>query len=151
MKILFFIFFLSVFFVKNEPAWIEIAKSNMYRFSFDKNNIKKLDSSIITIWIKEVPLPESFNEVKIGKMKENRAAAGYDELMKPKYNFYGFESYGFAILREEINCVNEQYRILKTIEYDLNGEVLKDSEEQTKWAMIIPGTGQRVILDSLCR
>ena len=70
---------------------------------------------------------------------------------KPKNNFQGFENYGFTILQEEINCKKEQYRILKIIEYDLNGEVLKNSEDKIDWASVVPGTAQRAILDSLCK
>ena len=136
--------------IKTNPVWVEFAKSYTITFSYDKSNIKKIDSSKSLIWIKQVPLPESYTEVKIGKMKENKIEKGYDEFGKPKNSFQGFENYGFTILQEEIDCKKDLYRILKIIEYDMNGEVLKNSEDKIEWAYVVPGTAQMAILDSLC-
>jgi hypothetical protein len=56
------------------------------------------------------------------------------------------------LIKYELDCLQEKYRILATVEYDVKGKIIsQDDKEEQEWTHIIPSTVGEKMLITLCK
>lgn len=135
-----------------DSQWVFFANTPEITFAYDKNSIERLDSMHLRIWIKKTPKEVFYLQVKSEEMMEHRSLQSYENRSHVEFDYEGYERYGFTIVHEEIDGSKEKYKILKTIDYDINGEVLSKTEpdpESPQWITGIGVAAQTTIIDLL--
>jgi len=95
----------------------------------------------IEMWIKELP------QNNVQKFRK----AQIDLAKKSKWNLTGFDKLDHIKSKFECNCRNKTYRIVESIYYDVNGEVIKDyNMPYVEWSNVVPESVGQQLYEFAC-
>jgi len=129
MVMMIFIFLCSAN-MTNAQTWKNFVpedKSPNQLMQYDDEGKKKVSEAITRVWI------------KIEKKEQIEAKKGASPIVKSFYLI-------------EINCIERNYRILATSEYDKNGKVINSSNsDDASWYFIIPESTMSYLQKTICQ
>ncbi len=146
MKTCIAIFFLSVLTLSAQDKWVKLGESRNYNApAIASYRIAKeaTATSYGKIWIKFVVDTSEYSYLQaIDKVVNNIWEDGAD--YKPYYN------YESSMLLFEVDCKEERVRLVRIVDHDQSGNVIRDDEEYRSWHDMTPDTMDEIVVAVAC-
>jgi len=121
--------------------WNIVTTSKNILYLIDPKRITK-SGKRIKAWLKQVLFP----------YEKNIDATRVDYINDNKLDFDEYKNYQYSLLFLEVNCTNDQLRILKHIDYDNNGKIIINYDyDYTEFSDVIPESVGEYWLKYLCK
>jgi hypothetical protein len=112
--------------------WIPFDKNEDADFYYDKEDLKRSSSGIVTLWVKQIYTKKGGRDAGtlLGK---------------------NFENLDHSVTLFEVDCVGKMDVFLSTVYFSKNGTVLEIKEPASRWEFISAGSTFDILYSKVCQ